>query len=256
MTTTVREQNSLELTAPDQKSIQVQQPEFDLLRFIAEAARDSSVDVGKMQLLLQMKRELDEEKARQLFNQAMIAAQEDMRPVLRNCKNADSGSAYANLEAIDKAVRPVYTRHGFVLSFNSEPGTEKSIVMRCTCMHKGGYSADYRLEGGLDDSGIKGTRNKTAVMAAGSTVSYLRRYLTCMIFNIVLTNEDDDGVGARAPITKEQVGQLLDLLNDGGIPESAFTKSANIKRVEDLPAQRFQAAVIAIRARIAAKAGK
>jgi hypothetical protein len=42
-------------------------------------------------------------------------------------------------------------------------------------------------------TGPKGNQNKTATHGFGSTMSYGRRYLICLIFNITLTNEDQDG---------------------------------------------------------------
>jgi hypothetical protein len=42
---------------------------------------------------------------------------------------------------------------------------------------------------------VKGRPNKTALHGLGSSVSYLRHYLTCMIFNVVMRGEDDDGNG-------------------------------------------------------------
>ena len=45
----------------------------------------------------------------------------------------------------------------------------------------------------LDGVGLKGNPNKTAVQASGSTISYGRRYLKLMVFDVVLTNEDNDG---------------------------------------------------------------
>jgi len=231
----------------------IEKQETNLLSIIGQAALDPHVDVEKMRALLELKERIDEGESKKIFHAAMIAAQEDMKPVLRNCENKESHSRYANLEAIDRAIRPVYTRHGFVLSFNSKEGRDGMITMSCSCMHKGGYAKDYELAGHLDGTGIKGTHNKTGIMAAGSTVSYLRRYLTCMIFNIVLTNEDDDGQGTVELITGAQKGAILDLLNTGSIPERAFLKSANIGAIEDLPAHRYEAAIAAIKAKIAAK---
>ena len=37
------------------------------------------------------------------------------------------------------------------------------------------------------------TGGKSEVQAAGSTNSYLRRYIACNIFNIVVVGDDDDG---------------------------------------------------------------
>jgi ERF superfamily protein len=232
--------------------------EESMLSIIGKAALDPRVDVEKMKALLELKERIDDNEAKKLFHAAMIAAQEEMRPVVRNCINTDSGNKYANLEAIDSAIRPIYTKHGFVLSFNSEPGTAGMIVMSCTCMHKGGFAKEYRMEGALDDSGIKGTRNKTGVMAAGSTVSYLRRYVTCMIFNIVLTNEDNDGASTKY-ISPDQVRQISDMIlacEMDAVAEAKFCAMLNAKTVEQILACNYDVAMTQLRAKYRSRGGK
>src|SRR5690242_1953329 len=184
----------------------------NLLAVIANAALSPDVDVEKMRALLELKERIDENEAKKQFHAAMIAAQDEIKPVVRNRKNEHTGSKYAELEVIERAIRPIYAKHGFVLSFNSKTSEHGSITMSCTCMHRGGYSKEYELTGALDSTGPSGKQNKTGIQAAGSTVSYLRRYLTCMIYNVVLTNEDDDGVGAAERVDHDQVNKILDLM--------------------------------------------
>jgi len=44
----------------------------------------------------------------------------------------------------------------------------------------------------------------------GSTNSYLRRYIVCNIFNIVVLGDDDDGNGGT--LDQEQTTTILDLI--------------------------------------------
>ena len=57
----------------------------------------------------------------------------------------------------------------------------------------------------LDTSGGKST-----VQGVGSTNSYLRRYIACNIFNIVVVGDDDDGNGGT--IDEAQTSTLLELI--------------------------------------------
>lgn len=226
--------------------------EESLLSIISRCALDPKIQVEKMQALLEMKERIDQAEAKKLFHTAMIGAQESMRPVLRNCENRESHSRYANLEMVDRSIRPVYTRHGFVLSFNSKEGKDGMLRMSCLCMHKGGHTEEYELSGHLDGTGIKGTQNKTGIMAAGSTVSYLRRYLTCMIFNVVLTNEDDDGLGDPVYIARDQLNRISDLIiacEMDAKSEAAFCKFMNATTVEHILERDFQKALTALTAK-------
>lgn len=190
----------------------VQEPE-SLLTLISKAARDPTVDVAKMQALLDMRATLIKQEAEVDYNCAMRDAQSEMSSVVRDAQNTHTNSRYARLETIDAAIRPVYTKHGFSLSFNTVPGAEPEppahaasktakttelVHLVCTVRHVKGHSTKHELSGALDMSGAKGTANKTSIQGLGSSVTYLRRYLTLMIFNLTLRDEDDDGGGGRA----------------------------------------------------------
>ena len=228
-----------------------EQAPVNLLSVIAQAALNPAVDVEKMRALLELKERIDENDAKKLFHAAMIAAQEDMRPVVRNCKS-DKGR-YANLEAVERAIRPIYIKHGFVLSFNSKPGRDGAITMSCTCMHKGGYAKEYELSGDLDLAGPSGKPTKTGIQATGSTTAYLRRYLECMIFNLVMTNEDDDGASAGATISEDQANKILDLLiacDMEGAKSRPFLSYIGVAAVDDIPTHRYEEAITQLQAKL------
>jgi hypothetical protein len=90
-------------------------------------------------------------------------------------------------------LRPIYTRNGFCLSFNSEPVEGPNVRVICGVSHDAGHSKTFQLEAALDMAGPQGKANKTPLHGLGSSVSYLRRYLTCMIFHVVFANDDNDG---------------------------------------------------------------
>src|SRR6185369_5002580 len=170
----------------DNQQLARQEPTGDLslIQIIAQAARDPQVDVAKMQAILAMKERLEDREAEIAFNLAMKDAQQEMRPVIRDRKNPSTGSMYAQLETVDALIRPIYTRHGFSLSFNSgAPVKPGNLRVLCKVMHERGHSKDYELEGDLDTAGPQGKANKTNIQGLGSSASYLRRYLTLMIFN-------------------------------------------------------------------------
>jgi hypothetical protein len=222
-------------------------PPDSLLNCVARAMTDPAINVDKLEVLLRMQREIVADDARLQFNRAMSKAQADMQPVLRDAKNDQTNSKYARLETIDAAIRPIYTSNGFMLSFNSEPteGPNERIV--CEVSHAAGHSKKFQLEAGLDMAGPRGNANKTPLHGLGSMVSYLRRYLTCMIFNIVLANEDTDGNRA-APfsgdgrITEAQAEELHGLMKRGRFNEGdVLNKVApGLRSMSQLPAAEFR----------------
>lgn len=214
-----------------------------LLNFVAMAVRDPATDVAKLETLLRMQREIVADDARLRFNQAMSCVQAEMQPVVRDAENSETRSRYARLETIDAVIRPIYTRHGLCLSFNEVPVERPSIRVSCDVAHSAGHSAIYFLEAVLDVAGPRGTVNKTPLHGLGSAVSYLQRYLTRMIFNVVLCNEDNDGNlrGRVILLTPPQVEELNKLMRETFTLEAKFLAAMcpGLQAIEQAPGADF-----------------
>lgn len=224
-----------------------------LLNFVARAMADPNVNVDKLQVLLRMQREIVADDARLQFSRSMSLAQGEMQAVLRDASNDQTKSRYARLETIDAAIRPVYVRHGFCLEFNSESieGPNERIV--CEVSHSAGHAKKFQLEAAPDTAGPQGKPNKTPLHGLGSTVSYLRRYLTCMIFNVVVTNEDNDGNRQQTPsgknaeervngcMTAAELKILDDLMVLTRSSEGAFLTyhGLDYRSIQQVPATQF-----------------
>jgi hypothetical protein len=169
-----------------------------LIAAIARAASDPNVDVEKMERLFAMHEKMQARQAEQAFSEAMKAAQADMPKVVKDRHNSQTNSDYATLDAINKAITPVYTRHGFSLTFDTEDSPlEGHVRVVCRVLHRDGHSASYSYDTPMDLTGIGGKVNKTPTHARGSAITYGRRYLVLMIFNLTTgAQEDDDGNGA------------------------------------------------------------
>jgi hypothetical protein len=168
--------------------------------FIERAALDPAFDVAKLEQLLRMQREVAAEQAKREFNAAMANAQAEMLPVIRDATNTHTGSKYAKLATIDAEMRPIYTKWGFSVRYGTQAAPRDGwIRVMCTVAHAGGYEEPpIALDAPMDVAGSQGKTNKTGIQAVGSSVSYLRRYLLTMAFNIVLADDpDDDGEAVR-----------------------------------------------------------
>lgn len=166
-----------------------------LLQAITTAASNKDVDLDKFERLLALHKEMVAREAEAQFNAAMARAQAKIVPIANNALNSQTNSRYAKLAAINKAIVPIYTAEGLAISFDSGKAEiaewHRTVA---TVSHAAGHSKSYHLDLPLDDAGAKGTVNKTKVHATGSTNSYARRYLVCMIFNVT-TEDDNDGNG-------------------------------------------------------------
>lgn len=176
-------------------------PNDALISFIERAARDTSFDVTKFSALLAERAAIEREMHRRAFHSAMSDVQSEIGQIDRDRKNPAFQSRYATLEALDAVARPVYTRHGFALTYGSLPPSAPGLIrISCTVSHRDGHSETYELEGPVSTAGAKGGRvAMNDIQAVGSAVTYLRRYLLMMLFNLVQTDDahDDDGTGPR-----------------------------------------------------------
>lgn len=232
-----------------------------LLNLISRVASDPTADVGKLEVLLRIQQQIldnetrrEAEEARRIFNRAKSAATREMEPIARDVQNKETKSWYARLETIDAAIRPVYQRNGFDMSFDSEPLDGSNVRIICELSHDGGHFRLYSLPSPLDVVGPKGTVNKTPLHGLGSTVSYLRRYLACMIWNLVLIHEDNDGNRRHEPPTIDgelagatQTAELYRLLRECSTSPQAEAERkllvgvglGGLRTLKDIPAGEF-----------------
>ena len=193
-----------------------------LMQVIARAASDPNVDVDKMERLLQMQERVRDRAAEQEFAEAMSRTQAAMPPVIKDKQNTQTNSQYASLESIAKIITPIYTGHGFSLSFNTDASpVENCVRITCDVLHRSGHSKRFTYDAPIDDSGIAGKVNKTPTHARGSSISYGQRYLTKLIFNLRIAGEDDDGNAASTS------SAFLDW-------KSEIESAENIERIEQL----------------------
>lgn len=226
------------------------------LVMIERAAANPKVNIEKMRQLLDMHREILREQKEQLFNEAMSACQGEIERVATDARNSHTNSNYATYAALDRAVRPIYTRHGFGLSFD-EADCPKVEHVRVTCLvtHRTGFSRLYHRDMPSDGKGAKGNDVMTKTHAVGSAQQYGMRYLLKGIFNIAIGQDpdDDDGNGAGGKkverLSVDQVTVIRDLLQETRSSESHFLAWLKCDRIENIPAHAYQDCKRAIEAK-------
>ncbi len=233
------------MSEDDHISVEPEAPST-MLALIDRYVRDPSIDVEKLERLWAIHREQTAALALEQFNEAMNAAQEEIQPVARTAENTSTRSWYAKLEEVDKAIRPIYLKHGFAVSYNTVPPlTEGNLRIECRCARAGHVERFYR-EAGPDTMGPKGTPTKTALHGAGSTETFLKRYIVCGIFNVVFKDMDDDGVGG--PIDQVEYAYLRQLIAqvealDSTRDEAALCRYMKIQKLTDMPKHALNKAV-------------
>lgn len=227
-------------------------------QMVERLATNQDVDADKLQKLVDIQMQIMDRNAESMFNEAMSATQAEIPQVVEDAYNNQTGSSYARLRNIVATIKPIYTRQGFSLSFSQgESKRDGFIRVDGKLSHSGGHTVSSFVEIPLDDKGIKGSTNKTGVHASGSTFSYGRRYLTCMMFNIS-TGDDDDAQSAsdyESTLDDDQVQQLQILATElfpgrgAAVLESLARRRFRLDSGDftKIPAYRFDDAVRSLR---------
>ena len=192
--------------------IQEPEPSLELERvsgvtMFERLATDPSVDVAKLEKLIEMHERILRHQAKAAFDAAFSEMQGDLPTITEDGEIEVDGvvrSTFATDEAIVEAVRPVLKRYGFALRFKNKVADGKLKIIGILS-HKGGHSEDDEFETDPDDSG-----KKNKIQARGSARSYGKRYTTIALLNIVTRGQDDDGQSAYKPDETEVPAGLED----------------------------------------------
>lgn len=182
-------------------------------------------DVDKLGKLMDLAERWKADQAASEFAAALNECQQVMPCVVKDRTNEFTKSKYATLENVNSIIKPVYTRHGFSLSYGmADSPVEGCIRVVCDVAHTGGHTRRYHLDCPSDTAGAKGGSNKTGVQGLGSTVTYARRYLALMIFNVTVADQDMDGNAAENfdTITEAEVLEVEDEINDRAVDRVRF----------------------------------
>lgn len=178
---------------------------------IERLACDPTCDVDKFERLMLMREREQARRAQVEFDAAMNLAQNEMEPVRKDAYNKQTSSKYASFEKLDEAVRPIYTKHGFGLSFDTgDAPHQEEVRMLCYVSHSGGHRQTYKLDLPADGKGAKGGDLMTRTHATVSATSYGQRVLLRLIFNIAVGGDDDGNRAGRTQAERPEAPDGFD----------------------------------------------
>lgn len=210
-----------------------------MMEVISRAAADPKTDVEKLERLMAMAERVEARSAEQAFSAAMTKAQGEMGRVSADATNPQTRSNYASYAALDRAVRPIYTQHGFALSFDTAPDAGPDMVrVLCHVSHSGGHSRTYQIDMPADGKGAKGGDVMTKTHAVGAAMSYGSRYLLKLIFNIAVGEDDDDGNSASTnpdgPISADQLVTIQEVIERTNSDPEKICKAFKLAALKDI----------------------
>ncbi len=242
------------IPANDPVPLPTSQGNGGLVQVLDRALRDQNVPMERIEKVWEMIQQIEHRAAKTAWHDAMMATQAEMDMVVKDSRNDQTRSNFASYAALDAAVRPIYTRHGFALTFDTGEGgfgavPENHVRVLCDAL-RGAYSRLYHIDIPADGKGAKGGDVMTKTHATMSAVSYGQRGLLKMIFNIATGDkrEDDDGnAAARDPISVAQLQALINLADEVGVDKARICRLYKIEGLAQLPANLFETAMKKLR---------
>lgn len=243
--------NANEIIPADPQGQAVAQPierstSAELIDVIKALATAENVNLDNVERLLKMQREVRAEEAKVAYYAALARCKAELVPVVKDARNDHTKSDYARLEAIATAADPIIGRHGFGVQYSSGPSKDPNFY-RCiaSVTHEQGHVEEIFLDLPLDKAGSQGKVNKTDIQALGSTISYGRRYLKFMAFDIAVKDKNPDGNSPdNTAAISEDEAKLIDsyvrahaTVYDESLP--LVHKTLRIKSIAELPQRQL-----------------
>lgn len=198
--------DQLVLTEPQAQVAPMDPMQMIQLAFQTAIERGEGLEVVD-RILAQQKAMMDY-KDREAFQAALRRIQDELRPIVKKGENRETSSKYATAGAIDEAIGSLLKRERMTLSFEPRPSDKADMVFVVGILSLGAYSKEYPLEMPADGKGAKGGGVMSRTHATGSAITYAKRYLKNMIFDLRFADKDDDGNAAARGENPKLIGWL------------------------------------------------
>ena len=221
-----------------------------MVNMIERVAMDPNLPIERLTALMDMRERQMNKEAEQVFNRVFAEAMSEMPMIPRTGKNNHSQQRYSTLDDLIKATRPVLSRHGLSLNWQTTAsGNEYSVT--AIVRHADGHSISTTLSGARDNG-----KQMNVLQGGGSTETYLKRYTGFSILGLASGDEvEDDGRAADTKtVTADQYIALRDKAAEAGVAEDKICLAAGVGDLQQFPAAQFDAAMKRLNKNMEAKA--
>jgi hypothetical protein len=164
------------------------------LAFNKAIEQGSAMDV--VNKILEQQRWVIQHREEEEFNAALRRIQDELKAIPKRGENKETHSMYATATDVDAAIQSLIKKERMTLSFVPRPSEKPEMVLIVGILSLGAYSKEYPLEMPADGKGAKGGGVMSRTHATGSAITYGKRYLKNMIFDLTFKEKDDDGNAA------------------------------------------------------------
>lgn len=242
----------IEAKANDRESKAIQITESTALTPMDMLSRAvaNGASMEMIEKLMALHERWEKNQARKAFDEAVSSAKAKIPPIIKN-REGHNSKKYADFAALARVVDPIISEFG--LSYRFRTTQDEIIRVTCILSHRLGHSEENTLSGPADATG-----SKNAIQAIGSTLTYLQRYSLTQALGLAAANDDDgNAAGGNEFISEKQAAELEKLIKDTDGDVAKFCAFAKVESLKNIFANRYDAAVEAVkRAADARKAKK
>jgi hypothetical protein len=192
-----------------------------------------------LERLYELQERWEDRQARDAFYAAMALFQAEC-PAIPKSKQG-SKAKYAPLEEVEKIIKPILSKYGFSVSYDTER-VDGLLTAYATVRHRQGHSEVMGRSSTqfLQASATRGGMTQT--QADAGTITFLQRYVLKTALNLTFIGDDTDG---ELVITAEQVMQLPDLIKETPFSFGQWLAqtTTNLEQLTHLQASRMVQAI-------------
>ena len=168
----------------------------DLIMAMAQVAVEKA-DVGTLERLVELRKQMKEERAREEFYHALSSFQSELKPIKKSkvVKNKDGTIrySYATFDDIIEAIQPLLEKHG--LSYHFKTAFEdKAVIVKCIITHIMGHQEITEFRAPIEPQlSHDGKPRMLPIQEWGSALTYAKRYSLSLALGLA-TEEDTDAI--------------------------------------------------------------
>ncbi len=212
-------------------------------------AVQAGTDLAQLEKVLELQIRWEQNEAKKAYHVAMSEFKVNPPKIIKDKQVSFSTSKgqtsykHATLANVTESISKELSKHGLSVSWQTHQNG--AVQVTCKITHVLGHSETTTLSAQPDASG-----SKNSIQQIGSTITYLERY-TLLALTGLATSEDDDGQGTEEVklINEKQLSVISDYLDNNEDLKTRFLAHFKIQSVEELPASRYNQAIIALKAK-------
>jgi len=181
----------------------------DIIIAMAQVAVEKA-DVGTLERLVELRKQMKEERAKEEFYHALSSFQSELKPIKKSriVKNKDGTVrySYATFDDIIEAIQPLLEKYGLSYRFETE-FENKSVNVKCIITHHMGHQETTSFKTIVEYSG-----RMLPIQEWGSALTYAKRYSLSLALGLA-TEEDTDAIVREISklneITKDEAKKVI-----------------------------------------------